>query len=207
MYVAYYRVSTDKQGRSGLGLEAQRQNVIQFLSTQADRTPEAVFTEIESGTRADRPQLQEALRYCKNRGAKLVIAKLDRLARNVHFISGLIESGVDFVACDMPEANKFMVHIMAAVAEHERDMISQRVKDAYKVHTKGTWGKVTEEALVERSIGKEEFAKNIKAMLAERGAEIYSLKQQIYLLNKWGVKTRTGKQWSVVNLSKVLNNG
>ena len=96
----------------------------------------AKFTETESGKRNDRPQLAEALAVCKKQKAKLVIAKLDRLARNVAFISNLMESGVDFVAVDMPDANRLTVHILAAVAEHEREMISQRTKAALQAAKK-----------------------------------------------------------------------
>ncbi len=127
-YIAYYRVSTDKQGKSGLGLDAQRAAVVAFLAGRGDLRAE--FTEIESGKKNDRPQLAEALAQCRKQKARLIIAKLDRLARNVYFISGLMESGVDFVACDMPEASRLTLHILAAVAEHEREMISVRTKDA-----------------------------------------------------------------------------
>jgi DNA invertase Pin-like site-specific DNA recombinase len=127
-YVAYYRVSTDRQGQSGLGLDAQRQAVAQFVGA-GQLVGE--FTEIESGKRhTNRPQLAAALSECRRRKTTLVIAKLDRLARNVHFISGLMESGVEFVAVDMPSANRLTIHILAAVAEHEREMISQRTKAA-----------------------------------------------------------------------------
>jgi DNA invertase Pin-like site-specific DNA recombinase len=127
-YVAYYRVSTDRQGASGLGLDAQREAVARFVGTG---NLLAEFTEIESGKKAtNRPQLAAALAASKKQGATLVIAKLDRLARNVHFISGLMESKVDFVAIDMPQANRLTVHIMAAFAEHEREQISARTKAA-----------------------------------------------------------------------------
>lgn len=127
-YIAYYRVSTDKQGKSGLGLDAQRQAVAGFVMGRGEIAAE--FTEIESGRKADRPQLIQALAQCRRRKATLVIARLDRLARNVAFISNLMESRVDFVAVDMPEANRLTIHILAAVAEHEREMISKRTKDA-----------------------------------------------------------------------------
>ena len=127
-FVAYYRVSTEKQGRSGLGLDAQRRAVTSFLSHKGKLARE--FTEIESGRRNDRPQLQAALFLCRRQKAILVIARLDRLARNVAFIANLMESGVEFVAVDMPHANRLTLHILAAVAEHEREMISKRTKDA-----------------------------------------------------------------------------
>lgn len=130
-FVAYYRVSTDKQGRSGLGLDAQRQAVAVFVAHRGEILAE--FTEIESGRKNDRPQLAEALALCRRQRAILVIARLDRLARNVAFISGLMESRVDFVAVDMPEASRLTIHILAAVAEHEREMISKRTKAALQV--------------------------------------------------------------------------
>jgi DNA invertase Pin-like site-specific DNA recombinase len=128
-FIAYYRVSTARQGRSGLGLEAQRKAVADHLNGGAWELV-AEFTEVESGKRNDRPELARALDLCRKQKATLVIAKLDRLARNVHFISGLMQSGVDFVAVDMPQANRLTVHILAAVAEHERDMIAARTKAA-----------------------------------------------------------------------------
>src|SRR5262249_3204497 len=108
-FVAYYRVSTDRQGRSGLGLDAQRDAVQRHLGSHAGNLT-AEFCEVESGKRSDRPQLAAAMAAAKKAKATLIIAKLDRLARNVHFISGLMESGVDFVAADNPHANKLMVH-------------------------------------------------------------------------------------------------
>ena len=128
-YIAYFRVSTPRQGRSGLGLEAQQQAVNVFLHGHGELIIES-FTEIESGRKNDRPQLAAALDACRRHKAALLIAKLDRLARNVHFISGLMESGVEFVAVDMPEANRLTIHILAAVAEHEREITSQRTKTA-----------------------------------------------------------------------------
>lgn len=126
-YVAYFRCSTRKQGQSGLGLEAQREAVKRFIG---EDLLIAEFEEVESGTRADRPALDAALRECRLRGATLVIAKLDRLSRSVSFISRLMEEGADFVAVDMPSANRFTLHIMAAMAEQEREMISNRTKVA-----------------------------------------------------------------------------
>jgi DNA invertase Pin-like site-specific DNA recombinase len=128
-YIAYYRVSTAQQGASGLGLEAQREAVARHIASSGGRLIDE-FEEIESGKRNDRPKIASALAACRAKRAVLVIAKLDRLARNVAFISALMDSGVDFVAADMPMANRLTVHVLAAVAEHEREMISQRTKAA-----------------------------------------------------------------------------
>jgi len=128
-YVSYFRVSTDRQGASGLGLDAQRQTVSHFAAS-AEGTIVAEFQEIESGKNNSRPEIAKAIAACRARRATLLIAKLDRLARNVAFISNLMESGVDFIACDMPMANRLTVHILAAVAEAEREMISKRTKEA-----------------------------------------------------------------------------
>jgi DNA invertase Pin-like site-specific DNA recombinase len=128
-YVAYYRVSTARQGESGLGLEAQRHAVTAFLN-DGDWTLAAEFTEVESGKHADRPQLQAALDACRRTGARLVIAKLDRLSRDAHFLLGLQKAGVDFVCADMPEANRLTIGLLAVVAQHEREQISARTKAA-----------------------------------------------------------------------------
>jgi DNA invertase Pin-like site-specific DNA recombinase len=128
-YVAYYRVSTAQQGRSGLGLEAQREAVRVFLAGAAGELAEE-FTEIESGKNDARPQLARALSVCKLTGGVLVIAKLDRLSRDAHFLLGLEKAGVEFVAADMPNANPLTVRLMAVIAQSEREMISARTKAA-----------------------------------------------------------------------------
>src|SRR5271170_1318580 len=128
-FVSYLRVSTVRQGISGLGLEAQRESVASYLKGGHWSLVREVV-EIESGKRNDRPAIAEALRLCRLHGATLVIAKLDRLARNVHFVSSLMESGVEFVAVDFPQANRLTIHILAAVAEHEAKAISERTKAA-----------------------------------------------------------------------------
>ena len=135
-FVSYLRVSTARQGVSGLGLEAQRESVACYLNGGRWALVREVV-EIESGKRNDRPAIAEALRLCRLHRATLIIAKLDRLARNVHFISSLMESGVEFVAVDFPQANRLTVHILAAVAEHEATMISARTKAALAAATRG----------------------------------------------------------------------
>jgi DNA invertase Pin-like site-specific DNA recombinase len=128
-FVAYYRVSTDRQGRSGLGLEAQKKAVTDYLNGGAWELLGA-FVEVESDKKSDRPELVHALNACRKQKARLVIAKLDRLSRNLAFVAALMESGVEFVAVDNPHANKLTIHILAAVAEHEREAISARTKAA-----------------------------------------------------------------------------
>jgi len=128
-FVAYFRVSTDRQGKSGLGPEAQREAVMNYLDG-GRWTLIKEFTEVESGKRNDRPELVKALAACKRQKAKLVIAKLDRLGRNLAFIATLMESGVEFVAVDNPHVNELTVHFLAAIAQHEREMISERSKAA-----------------------------------------------------------------------------
>jgi DNA invertase Pin-like site-specific DNA recombinase len=128
-FVAYYRVSTDRQGRSGLGLEAQQKAVRDYLDGGSwDLVGE--LTEVETGRANDRPELTKALALCRKHKAKLVIAKLDRLSRNLAFIATLTDSAVEFVAVDNPHANKLTIHILAAVAQHEREMIAARTKAA-----------------------------------------------------------------------------
>ena len=130
--ITYYRVSTERQGTHGLGLDAQKQTVQEFAKANGFILT-SEYTEVESGKNDKRPVLLQALGACKDEQATLLIARLDRLGRNVAFISKLMEAGVDFKAVDNPYANKLIVHIMAAFAEHERDLISKRTIDALKV--------------------------------------------------------------------------
>lgn len=128
-FVSYLRVSTDRQGQSGLGLEGQRIAVADFLNGGKWQLV-AEFVETESGAKADRPKLADALALARAHGARRVIAKLDRLSRDAHFLLGMRRAGVEFVAADMPEANEMIVGIMAVVAQAERKMISTRTKAA-----------------------------------------------------------------------------
>lgn len=127
-FISYLRVSTDKQGVRGYGIAAQRKAVKDYLDGGRWQLL-GEFVEVESGRRNDRPELARALAACKKHRAKLVIAKLDRLARNVRFIATLMDGNVEFVCCDMPQATRLTIHVLAAVAEHEREMIVQRTKD------------------------------------------------------------------------------
>lgn len=208
-FVAYYRVSTDKQGRSGLGIDAQKQAVSEYVQGRGNILYE--FTEIESGKKSDRPQLAEALAMCRKHKAKLIIAKLDRLARNVHFISGLMESGVDFVAVDMPEASRFTIHILAAVAEHEREMISKRTKDALKAaKARGIkLGNPTPlpASLKARTIwsaNTEKFRETIRPLILELQAKGYSYNAIAKELNRRHVPTVNGRQWYHKTVSNLL---
>ena len=129
LYVAYLRVSTQRQGYSGLGLEAQREIILNYLG---DTKPIFEYVEVESGRKTDkgRPKLREALSQCRTYGAKLIVAKLDRLARNVSFLSALLESDVEIVFCDFPQANKMVLHILASISQYEAELISTRTKQA-----------------------------------------------------------------------------
>ncbi len=215
-FIAYYRVSTDRQGKSGLGLEAQRNAVVDYLNGgKWDLIEE--YVEIESGKRQDRPKLIKALEACKKKKATLVIAKLDRLARNVSFISGLMEAGVDFIAVDFPEANRLTLHIMAAVAEHEREMISQRTKAALKVAkargAKLGWSnpdRMAEQRSATLKSNKanrdsaDAFAENTLPIVREiEQAGVVTLKGIARALNARGVRTARGGNWhptTVANL-------
>lgn len=134
-FVAYYRVSTARQGRSGLGLEAQQAAVESYLAGHSGRIL-ATFTEVESGKRNDRPELQAAILRAKVTGARVIIAKMDRLSRNAAFLLALRDSGVRFVAADLPNADETVVGIMAVIAQREREMIAQRTKEALAIARK-----------------------------------------------------------------------
>ena len=126
-YVAYLRVSTQKQGYSGLGLEAQREIIHNYLH---DTIPISEYVEAESGRKSDRPKLKEALSQCRKEGAILIVAKLDRLARSVSFLSSLLESDVEIVFCDFPQANKMVLHIISAISQYEAELTAARTKAA-----------------------------------------------------------------------------
>jgi DNA invertase Pin-like site-specific DNA recombinase len=216
-FVAYYRVSTARQGKSGLGLEAQRKAVTEHLDGGSWELV-AEFTEVESGKRNDRPELGKALELCRKRKATLVIAKLDRLARNVAFIANLMESRVDFVAVDMPQANRLTVHILAAVAEHEREMISARTKAALaSAKARGKplgWAIPSrrdeqERATVASAAVKREradrFAANVLPIVHQiRAAGIDTLDGIADALSARGVRTRRGGSWHASTVRNLL---
>jgi len=218
-FIAYYRVSTEKQGRSGLGLEAQQKAVRDYLNGGSWELVTEVV-EVESGKNSDRPRLQEALTLCRLYGATLIIAKLDRLARNVAFISNLMESGVDFVAVDFPQANRLTVHILAAVAEHEREMISKRTKEALAaakargVKLGGTGanlpavaGQGNRASIASRKAAARARARDLSPILANLQAQGLSLNGMARSLNERGLSTPRGGSWTATQVSRVLKNG
>lgn len=213
-FIAYHRVSTQKQGASGLGLEAQKEAASRFLNG-GEWELLAEFVEVETGKGADalvkRPQLKAALDACRKSGSTLVIAKLDRLARNVHFVSGLMESKVKFVACDMPEANELTIHIMAAFAEHEAKRISQRTKDALAIAKArgvalGTAGAANLRPNVEaRQKVADDFANKLRPLFEGMEARGLSQRQMVAELNSVGVPATRGGAWALAQVQRVLN--
>ena len=205
-YVTYFRVSTDKQGRSGLGLDAQRDAVTQFLAARA-ATVIAEYLEVESGGKDDRPKLQEALAACQRTRATLLIAKLDRLARSVSFVAGLMDGDVDFVAVDMPHASRFVLHIMAAVAEHERQIIGERTKAALAAaKARGVRLGVNGALLAERHKAEAiEYARRMgPAFSAAHEAGARTVRQIAERLNEMGVPSRQGGQWHPANVARTV---
>lgn len=212
-FIAYHRVSTQKQGASGLGLEAQQVAVAAYLNGGASELI-AEFQEVETGKGADalakRPQLRAALDACRKHGATLIIAKLDRLARNVHFISGLMVSKVRFVACDMPEANELTIHIMAAFAEHEAKRISQRTKDALAVAKSrgvvlGRSGPANlRPSIEERQRAANAFADRLRAILGGMTARGLTQRDMTEELNGIGVPAPRGGQWRLSQVQRVI---
>lgn len=211
-FVAYYRVSTQGQGRSGLGLGAQRKAVQDYLDG-GHWTLIAEFTEVESGKRSDRPKLAEAMRVAKRQKATLVIAKLDRLARSVAFISDIMEGDVEFIAVDMPMANRLTVHILAAVAEHEREMISQRTKSALAAaKARGTLlGNRTNLEVAQRnsravrSKASAQFVQNAIPVIKQiQATGLTSLREVAGALNARGIRSARGGEWQPTQVKRVL---
>lgn len=207
-YVAYYRVSTQQQGRSGLGLDAQRADVAHYIAGRGDLLTE--YTEVESGRRVtNRPQLAAALDECRRRHATLVIAHLDRLARNVRFIAELMEGGQEFVACDMPEAAPVMLHVMAAFAEHERRIMAQRIKDAL-AQAKARGVKIgnprPQEAakLATAARWPNKTAPEVIEAIQERHGQSWSLRAIARDLNRQNIRTAHGAAWHASTVRRVL---
>ena len=207
-FVAYYRVSTDKQGRSGLGLDAQV-NAVQLHSKRTGGEIMAEFQEVETGKHSERPELQKALKLCRQKKAVLIIAKLDRLSRNSAFINNLLESDVDFVACDMPTANKLTIRIMAAIAEHEREAISTRTKEALQAAK--ARGQKLGNPFPALSKMRDQWSENTQAyrikvyplikQLRDRGMTLRAIAEH---LNESGIRSPNNRQWHMEAVRLVL---
>jgi DNA invertase Pin-like site-specific DNA recombinase len=222
--IAYYRVSTKKQGESGLGLEGQQAAVDDFAARNGSELVHT-YTEIESGKRADRPELAKAVAHAKRARATLVVAKLDRLARNVAFTSALMESGADFLCCDNPHANRLTIHILAAVAEDEAKRISERTKAALAAaKARGTllgsarpghWegredarlaglAKARKGAAKANREAAQDACRDLFAELTEGRAAGKTLQELADTLNARGEKTRRGKAWGASQIVRLL---
>lgn len=216
-FVAYYRVSTQQQGRSGLGLEAQQQAVREYLNGGRWRLV-AEHTEIESGKRNDRLELAAALAGCRVHGATLVVAKLDRLSRNAAFLLTLRDSGVDFIAADMPEANRLTVGVLAVVAEHEREAISARTKAALAAaKTRGVrLGNPAHLNPSARRLGTIASVKVRQARATQRATDLAptiaelrqngasSLRDLAQALNGRGIPATRGGQWTAAQVRRLM---
>ncbi len=222
--IAYYRVSTKKQGLSGLGLEGQREAIAQYAA-RAGATLVQAYKEIETGKRKDRPELLKAIAHAKRSKAQLVVAKLDRLARNVAFTSALMETAVDFVACDNPHANRLTIHILAAVAEDEAKRISERTKAALAAaKARGTllgsarpghWVGREDKRLAGLKRARKAAAEAHREAAQEAYSDLFpivrqlrevgrSLQQIADELNRQGHTTRKGMAWNRVQVLRVL---
>lgn len=211
--VAYYRVSTQRQGRSGLGLEAQEYAVQGFCQSRGFELLES-FTEVESGRKSDRPELHQAIALAQSKGAVLLIAKLDRLARNVFFVSQLMDAKIKFIACDMPEANEMTVQIMAVMAEQEARATSQRVKDALKAaKARGVvLGKPENFTEDVREMGRQESARKAREAYALVVGYMQTLREKklsfeaiAKKLNKEGHRTRQNRHFQPMTVKRVLD--
>jgi DNA invertase Pin-like site-specific DNA recombinase len=216
--VAYERVSTARQGRSGLGLEAQRKAIDDYTAASGAQVL-GRFTEVESGRRNDRPELDAALQLARLTGATLVIAKLDRLSRNAAFLLTLRDAGVRFLACDMPQANDLTVGIMALVAQQEREAISRRTKEALAaakargvklgnpngaaaLRRAGKGGRALRERMAANADSFAETLAPVISDLREHGCT--TLRQIAAALNARGIQTRRGGRWHVSNVRNLL---
>jgi DNA invertase Pin-like site-specific DNA recombinase len=217
-FVAYLRVSTDRQGKSGLGLEAQREAVQRFVAGRGGKIIAPEYVEVESGKRNDRPKLTQALKRCRLTGATLVVAKLDRLSRNAAFLLTLRDSGADFVAADLPEANTMTVGVMAVVAQHEREAISARTKAALEsARVRGTKlgglrrgaadiASYQHQGVLAAALKADEKADELRETVEALQGEGLSLNAMAARLNDQGVLTSRGKAggWTATAVRRVL---
>ena len=217
-YITYLRVSTDRQGKSGLGLAAQRKAVSDYVAGKGQIIAE--FVEVESGKKNDRPQLAQALAEAKRVGAILLIAKLDRLARNVAFIANLLEAGVEIAAADMPQANRFLLHVMAAVAEHEAQAISDRTRAALAAaKARGValgWSipsrheeqrQAARNGALRNAQKADQHAANVLPIVQKIAAGGASLRQTADELNARGIKTARGGRWHAATVRNLTLRG
>lgn len=215
-WISYLRVSTDRQGKSGLGIEAQRNSVAEYLNGGNWKLVKELV-EVESGKNTDRPKLAEAIQACRAYGAKLVIAKLDRLSRDAHFLLGLEKAGIDFVAADMPNANRLTVGIMAMVAEEERRMISKRTKDALAAAKRRGTKLGGDRGVIPSKKSRALATAALQARAASRAADIAPVIKELQAggaeslraiargLNAAGIPTPRGRgEWSAVQVQRVL---
>ena len=210
-FIAYYRVSTEKQGRSGLGLDAQREAVRAFLNG-GDWRLLAEHTEVKFGKRDDRPELCKALHACRLTGATLVIAKLDRLSRDAAFLLNLEKAGVEFVAADMPNANRLTVRLMAVIAQEEREMISARTTAALAaakargIKLGGFRGSKIAAGIGTAALQRQadEFAARVGSIISELRQQGQSLRQIGATLTAQGIRTARGGAWSADAVRAVL---
>jgi DNA invertase Pin-like site-specific DNA recombinase len=215
LFVTYLRVSTDRQGKSGLGLEAQRAAVLDHVEGKGEIAAE--YVEIESGKKNDRPQLAQALAEAKRIGAVLLIAKLDRLARNVAFIANLLEAGIEIAAADMPQANRFLLHVMAAVAEHEAQAISDRTRAAlaaakargvalgWSIPSRQEEQRQAARKGAQRNAGKaDQHAANVLPVVRQIAAGGASLRQIAEEMNARGIKTARGGKWHAATVRNLI---
>jgi DNA invertase Pin-like site-specific DNA recombinase len=216
LYIAYYRVSTKRQNDSGLGLEAQKASVTKYIANNGNKII-AEFTEVESGKNNSRPQLQKAIQKATTENATLVIAKLDRLSRNLTFISQLMDAKVRFTCCDMPDASELTIHIFASLAQWERKRISERTKEALRAKKakepmwkpgrnnltldgyKKAYATISRNAREDQSV---RFAWHYIKPLREQGKTFAQIAME---LNEQGYKTRTGKMFYPMQVLNIWN--
>jgi len=217
-FIAYIRVSTQRQGKSGLGLEAQRQAIKEYVDRN-NWTVLQEYVEVESGRNDERLQLKLALEACQRTGSKLLVAKLDRLSRDVAFIANLMKTKAEFVACDFPEANTFSIHILSAMAQYERELISKRTKDALRAAKDrgkrlGNPQNLTREAarkgraagVKARQVKANEYAERMKPIIQElldKGFSLNAVAKR--MMEDKELTPRGGSVWTATTVRNIMN--